>query len=88
MYKLEYEKSVKKDLKKIDKSKIKYIKAELENLASNPDTNPNVKKLQGNNPYYRLRLNFDYRIIFTKNDNILTIVVIKIGHRREIYKKI
>lgn len=88
MYKIEYEKRVKKDLKKLDKSKILYIKNEIEKLALNPDENSNVKKLQGNNPYYRLRLNFDYRVIFTRNDSVLKILVIKIGHRREIYKKI
>lgn len=88
MYKIEYEKRIKKDLKRLDKSKLIYIKNEIEKLALNPDVNPNVKKLQGNNPYYRLRLNFDYRVIFTKNDDILTLLVIKIGHRKEIYKKI
>ncbi len=88
MYKIEYEKRIKKDLKKLDKSKLVYIKREIELLALNPDEHPNVKKLQGNNPYYRLRLNFDYRVVFTKNEDILTILVIKIGHRKEIYKKI
>jgi len=88
VYRIEYEKRIKKDLKRLDKSKLIYIKNEIEKLAFNPDENPNVKKLQGNNPYYRLRLNFDYRVLFSKNDNILTILVIKIGHRREIYKKI
>lgn len=88
MYKIEYEKSIKRDLKKLDKSKLIYIKNEIENLALDIDKNPNIKKLQGNNPYYRLRLNFDYRVIFTKNDDVLRILIIKIGHRREIYKKI
>ena len=88
MYKIEYEKRVKKDLKNLDRQKLIYIRDEIEKLAANPETNHNVKKLQGNNPYYRLRLNFDYRVIFTKNDDVLTILVIKIGHRREIYKKI
>lgn len=88
MYKIQYEKRIKKDLKKFDKSKLKYIKNEVEKLALNPDKHPNVKKLQGDNPYYRLRLNVDYRVIFTKHDDILTILIIKIGHRKEIYKKI
>ncbi|MEI8128114.1 MAG: type II toxin-antitoxin system RelE/ParE family toxin [bacterium] len=88
MYKIEYEKRIKKDLKKLDTPKLKYIKTEIEKLALNIDENPNVTKLQGNNPYYRLKLNFDYRVIFTKNDNILTILIIKIGHRREIYKRL
>ncbi len=88
MYKIEYEKSIKKDIKKLDKSKLIYLKSEIEKLSQELEKNPNVKKLQGNNPYYRLRLNYDYRVIFTKNDDILTILIIKIGHRREIYKKI
>lgn len=79
---------MKRELKKLDTPKLKYIKTEIEKLALNIDENPNVTKLQGNNPYYRLKLNFDYRVIFTKNDNILTILIIKIGHRREIYKRL
>jgi len=87
-YVLEYDKRVKKDLKNIEKSRLLYLKSELENLAVNPDKNPHIIKLQGNNPYYRLRLKYDYRVIFTKNDTTLIILIIKIGHRREIYKQL
>lgn len=87
MYKLEYEKRVKKDLKKLDVQTLTGIKKELEELAKNPDNKSNVVKLQGNNPFYRLRVG-DYRIIFERLNDRLVILVIRVGHRKEIYKKL
>lgn len=43
-----------------------------------------VKKLKGNG-YYRLRLG-NVRVIFTKNDEELIILVIDIGNRGQIYE--
>ncbi len=85
MYKLEFKKSVKKDLRNIDKARVKKILREVEILKNGIDSNDNVIKLKGNNPYYRLRVG-EYRVIFEKQDNILVITVIKIGHRRDIYQ--
>jgi mRNA interferase RelE/StbE len=87
MYRIEFKKSVKKDLKNIDKSQVKYILDEIEALENGIDDNENIIKLKGSNPYYRLRLG-DYRIIFEKFDDKLVILVVKVGHRKEIYKKI
>lgn len=42
-----------------------------------------VKKMQGQSNYYRLRVG-DYRIIFT-HDNVILLVE-KIGNRGEVYK--
>jgi len=42
-----------------------------------------VKKLKGYE-YYRLRVG-DFRVIFTKNDKELVILVIDIGNRGQIY---
>jgi len=87
MYSIEFKKSVKKDLKNIDKSKIKAILREIERLKTGIDDKENVIKLKGNNPYYRLRIG-DYRIIFEKFDDRLVILVVKVGHRKEIYNKL
>ena len=46
-----------------------------------------VKKLQGNTEDYRLRVG-DYRIIFSKDDEILIILIIEIAPRGEVYNKI
>lgn len=44
-----------------------------------------VKKLQGDDNSYRLRVG-DYRVIYEVVDNVLIVTVIKIGHRSDIYK--
>ena len=50
-----------------------------------PDTN--VKKLTGYEDRYRLRVG-DYRVIYDVTDKHLVILVVGVGHRREIYRAI
>jgi mRNA interferase RelE/StbE len=75
------------DLKKIDLPFQKIIKEKLLILAENPAIlKNNIKKLTGiKEDYYRLRVG-SYRIIYEKRDKELIILIIRIGHRREIYQ--
>jgi mRNA interferase RelE/StbE len=75
------------DLKKIDLPFQKIIKEKLLILAENPAIlKNNIKKLTGTKEnYYRLRVG-SYRIIYEKRDKELIILIIRIGHRREIYQ--
>jgi mRNA interferase RelE/StbE len=50
-----------------------------------PDAN--VKKLAGYEDRYRLRVG-DYRVIYDVTDKQLVILVVGVGHRREIYRAI
>ncbi len=84
-YKIEWKQSAKKELKKLDKQIIPRILQAVENLADNPYP-PNSKKLIGSDSIYRIRVG-NYRIIYNIQSSVLTIEVIKIGHRREIYRK-
>jgi len=43
-----------------------------------------VKKLKGYRDYWRIRVG-DYRIIYAIQDNRLLVIVIRIGHRRDVY---
>jgi mRNA interferase RelE/StbE len=43
-----------------------------------------IKKLEGHDDRYRLRVG-DYRVIYEINDGQLVILVVGVGHRREIY---
>lgn len=43
------------------------------------------KKLAGREAAYRLRVG-DYRIVYTVNDREIIVEIIKIGHRREVYR--
>jgi mRNA interferase RelE/StbE len=45
---------------------------------------PDVKKLRAQDNLYRIR-GGDYRIVYTIHDRVLTVIVVKIGHRREVY---
>ena len=75
------------DLKKIDLPFQKIIKEKLLILAENPAVlKNNIKKLTGTKEnYYRLRVG-SYRIIYEKRDKELILLIIRIGHRREIYQ--
>ena len=56
-------------------------------LAVNPYTELlQIKKLKGTDSLYRIRIQ-DYRIIYLIENNLIKITVIKIGHRKEVYKK-
>jgi mRNA interferase RelE/StbE len=45
----------------------------------------NIKKIAGHDERYRLRVG-DYRVIYEIRDGQLVILVIGVGHRREVYR--
>lgn len=85
-YSVELTKSAKKDLRKLPKKiQIRIIEA-LKMLGVNPLSELlKVKKLRGEDSLYRIRVG-DYRIVYTVENKKLVILVIKIGHRKEIYR--
>jgi len=85
MYNLVIEKYALKNIAKINPSHLPAIKDAIASLAVNPRPQ-GYKKLKGTNAY-RIRSG-NYRIIYEIHDNIITIVVIDVGHRREIYRRL
>ena len=87
MYTLKFLGRALQDLRKIDLPFQKIIKEKLLILAENPAIlKNNIKKLTGTKEdYYRLRIG-SYRVIYEKRDKELIILIIRIGHRREIYQ--
>ncbi len=86
MYRIEFSNKSIKSLKKIPSAYRKLIIEKIENLATNPYEETNVKALKGITDTFRLRV-AKYRIIFTIQDNQLIIFIIDIDHRKNIYKK-
>ena len=83
-YRIEFKRSAAKALKKIPKSDQKRIGNKIDSLAENlPD--PATTKMKGDNPFHRVRIG-DYRIIYEINGDILLILILKIGHRKEVYR--
>ena len=83
MYKVVVEKQAQKQLAKISPPDYTKIVAALKDLAGDPRPF-GYKKLKGR-PGYRIRVG-DYRIIYQVKDNILTVYILIIGHRREVYE--
>ena len=60
------------------------LRRRIDRLAENPYP-AGAKKLQGEEPFYRIRVG-DYRVIYQVEPKELLVVVVKIGHRREVYR--
>ena len=71
-------------LKFIDKQSANDKKRILKAIYQLPQTG-DIKPLKGYKNYYRLRVG-DYRIIYTIENSILTVVVTHAGNRGEVYK--
>lgn len=84
MYELIYSDSALKQLEKLDKDTRERIVSVLERLRIRPES-CDIKKLIGM-PGYRLRVG-DYRVIFDMEKDKLIILVLQIGHRKNIYAK-
>jgi mRNA interferase RelE/StbE len=86
MYSLKFLGKALGDLKKIDRAHQTIIKEKLQILAKNPQVlKNNIKKLKGaKDNYYRLRVG-NYRVLFKKEEEQLIIIIIRIGHRKEVY---
>ena len=81
---LRIEKTPRKFLKTLNLSDKKRIDLALTLLTENPIP-PKAKKLSGREGY-RIRVG-DFRIIYEIQKSVLIVLVIDIGHRREIYRK-
>ena len=83
-YRIEFKRSAAKALRKIPKPDKKRIADKIDSLSENlPD--PAITKMKGDNPFHRIRVG-DYRIIYEIHGDVLLIVILKIGHRKEIYR--
>jgi mRNA interferase RelE/StbE len=84
-YALRIKASAAKELEAIDgaPTRRKIVDA-IQSLASEPRP-PACKKLAGRDAAYRLRVG-DYRIVYTVSDREIVVEIIKIGHRREVYR--
>jgi mRNA interferase RelE/StbE len=85
MWSVVYSADALKIMSRMDRTVAKRVRSKILALAHDPRApNNNVKKLTGIEGY-RLRVG-DWRVVYTLRHQILTIVVIRVGHRSEIYE--
>lgn len=82
-YKIYFKRSVEKDFNGIPKKDLKRILNRIELLAEDPRP-PGCEKMTGQQRY-RLRQG-RYRILYSIQEDELTIWVVKVGHRKDIYR--
>ena len=82
-YRLLIKPSAGKEIEILPKQDRRRIIAKITSLSRDPRP-PGCEKLSGHDQY-RLRQG-DYRILYETRDLDLVVVVIKVGHRREVYR--
>ncbi len=82
-YRVEVRPAAVRALRNIDRNARPRIEGAIALLAEDPRP-PASRPLRGRDGY-RVRVG-DYRIIYTIQDDVLLIVVVTLGHRREIYR--
>ena len=82
-YRIVFKKSVAKDLRQIPKKDIQRILMRVDSLKEDPRP-AGVEKLSGDEKY-RIRQG-NYRILYMIEDEIITVTIEKVGHRREVYR--
>lgn len=75
--------SVKKQLKRLGKTQAERLTVAIYLLGEDPRP-AGCKRLTGRDAY-RVRVG-DYRIIYEVHDGVLQVLVLRVGHRREVYK--
>lgn len=83
-YSLVFKQSLAKDLRTIPKKDVARILKCIESLRDNPRAKGS-EKLSGQDRY-RIRQGI-YRIIYEIQDDVLVVMIVKVGHRRDVYKE-
>lgn len=84
MYKLKIKSSAEKDLRGLPRSLFLRINQQVLALRSEPGPD-GVRKLRGAVEGWRIRVG-DYRIVYQIDDSAETVTVVRVKHRRDVYR--
>ena len=83
-YRLLFKKSIAKDLRAIPKKDVQRILKRIETLADDP--RPDECEKLTDQERYRIRQG-PYRILYEVQDDVRAVIVVKVGHRRDVYRR-
>jgi len=83
-YTIEFSNSALRDFKALDRGVQRRIAPRIDALGTDPFPS-GAKKLQGEPNLFRIRTG-DYRIIYRVDGKRVTVLILKIGHRRDVYR--
>ncbi len=84
-YSVAFSPSAARQLRKVDPQSRRRIQAALELLSADPRP-PAATRLVGSSGEWRVRTG-EYRIIYEIHDDRLVVLVLRVGHRRDVYRR-
>ncbi len=85
-YRVDIGAAARRSLKRLPASLAGWLDTAIRRLAEDARP-PGATKVSGLADTYRIRVG-DYRIVYEVHDDVLVVLVIRIGHRREIYRNL
>ena len=83
IYEIEFSRTSLRSFRRLPRKEQRRLATRIDRLATNPRPR-GMKKMAGNDDLYRIRCG-DYRVIYTIEDDMLRILVVGLGHRRDVY---
>lgn len=84
-YRIEVAPAALRQLRKLDRAAQRRVQAAIELLAEQPRPS-GAKTLVGGEGEWRVRTG-EHRIVYEIHDDVLLVLVVAVGHRREIYRR-
>lgn len=84
-YRVRLAPAAERQLRKLDPGARARVAAAIDLLAATPRP-PGAKKLASGDGEWRVRTG-DYRIVYDIHDQVLTVLVVRVAHRREVYRR-
>jgi mRNA interferase RelE/StbE len=84
-YRIEFSPRADRQYRKLPPSVQARLKPRIDALAQNPRP-PGVEKLSESENFYRIRVG-DYRVVYQIEDDVLLVLVVKVEHRKEVYRR-
>lgn len=84
-YSVDFTTGAAKEIRKLDSGARRRILSSIAELETDPRPK-GCKKLAGEQHAWRIRIG-DFRVLYEIEDNILTVTVVRVAHRREVYRK-
>ena len=84
-YRVEVKASAVKEIAVLSRRDQRRVVSAIDALAGDPRP-PGVRKLAGSENVYRVRV-ADYRIVYQVFDDVLIVHVVRVGHRRDVYRR-
>lgn len=84
LYQIEFSRQADRQFRNLPSQIQQRLKSRIDSLAATPRPHGS-EKLSGADQLYRIRVG-DYRIVYAVDDDRLLVLVVKVGHRREVYR--